>query len=326
MAMVRLIATGGTIASHYDPADAAFTASPDAAVFARLGRERFPEIDLSAEDYLGLGSYMLSLKMGFELAQKIAAAVASDEVDGVVVTHGTDTLEESAFMTDLVVGSAKPVVFTGAQRPADDLDADGPRNISDAVRVAASPAARCLGTLVVFDGEIHAARDVTKTHTSRLDTFKSPEHGRLGQIDGDKVMVHRLIRRRPALAAAGVEERVDLVKLVMGADGRFIDCARETGARAVVVEAFGRGNVTPAVLEACGRAHEAGLLVVIASRCAMGRVAPLYGGSGGAALVRQGSLFAGDLSGIKTRILLALLLAADCSRERLVATLADHAA
>src|SRR5690606_35488041 len=125
----------------------------------------------------------------FELVRAIDRTLRQTDVSGVVVTHGTDTLEETAFLADLLIDSEKPVVFTGAQRAADEPDTDGPRNFVSAVRVAGSEAAMGLGSVVVFEDEIHAARDVTKTHTSQVRTFQSAEHGKLGEIDGARVII-----------------------------------------------------------------------------------------------------------------------------------------
>ena len=173
-----------------------------------------------------------------------------------------------------LVASDKPVVFTGAQRAADAHDPDGPRNIADAVRIAASPAAIGLGVVIAFEQEFHAARDVTKTHTSRVDTFMSSEHGKLGEIDGERVSVHRRPVLRKTFVAERIESRVDLVKLVMGSDDRFLRFAADSGAKGIVIEGFGRGNATPAAAKAnrrnhrCGRTGDSHLAVPAGTRAA----------------------------------------------------------
>jgi L-asparaginase len=225
-------------------------------------------------------------------------------------------MEEVAYLCDLLVASDKPVVFTGAQRHAGEPDSDGPRNLRCAILVAAADGALGLGTTIVFEDEIHAARDATKTHTSRAGTFVSAEHGKLGEVDGERVIITRRPIRAPVIAAKSIEANVDLIKLGMGSDARFVDCAIESGSRGIVLEAFGRGNATPEVVAAVGRAVAAGLAVVVTTRCPQGRVAPIYagGGSGGHDLVVAGAIFAGDLTGIKARILLAALLGAGYGR------------
>ena len=160
------------------------------------------------------------------------------------------------------------------------------------------------------DDELHAARDVTKTHTSAVQTFQSLDHGKLGLIDGERVVIDRRPLRRPRYAVERLEERVDLVKLVLGLDARPIDAALAAGAKAIVLEAFGLGNTTPAIAEGVRRTIGAGVPVIITSRCPMGQVRPVYGGGGGGRdLEDMGALYAGDLAGIKARMLLMVLLA-----------------
>lgn len=308
MSKVAIIATGGTIASRYQRDQGAVSVGATSELFRDLAASRLPEAEIEVTDFAGIGSYMMSLQQAFELVQTINAALRRSDVDGVVVTHGTDTLEETAFMADILLESDKPVVFTGAQRAADDPESDGPRNVIEAIRVAGAAECRGLGSLVVFEQEIHAARDVTKTHTSQVRTFQSAEHGKLGEVDKDRVVIHRKPMIRTAFKTTRIEPRVDLIKLCMGADSRFIDCAISSGTRGIVVEAFGRGNVTPDVLQGVERAITAGIHVLVTSRCPRGRVEPVYGGSGGAGLAKAGAEFMGDLSGVKARILLAVLL------------------
>jgi L-asparaginase len=194
-------------------------------------------------------------------------------------------------------------------------DTDGPRNIADAVRIAASPAAIGLGAMIAFEQEFHAARDVTKTHTSRVDTFLSGEHGKLGEIDGERVSVHRRPLLRKTFVPARIESRVDLIKLVMGSDDRFLRFAADSGAKGIVIEGFGRGNATPAAAKAIAEIIAAGVPVIVTSRCPRGRVRPIYGNGGARDLERAGAIFAGDLSGPKARVLAAVTLGAGLSSE-----------
>ena len=225
-----------------------------------------------------------------------------------VVTHGTDTMEESAFLADLLVESDKPVVFTGAQRSADEPDTDGPRNMAEAVRLAASPKAWGLGAVILFEGDFHAARDATKTHASRTDTFRSGEHGKLGEVDGTAIILHRRPILRRTFEAVRIEPDVELVRLAMGSSPLLLRHAAASGAKAVVLEGFGRGNAPPPVTQAAGEIIASGIPVIVATRCPEGRVKPIYGNGGGKDLERVGALFAGDLSGHKARILTAVVL------------------
>lgn len=323
---IVLITTGGTIASSFDQVAGDVRANTSGTQLADIARRQIPYLNLTSVEFSTVGSFVLDLDTAFQLVKRVDAELRRGEVRGVVVTHGTDTLEETAFLCDLVVTSDKPVVFTGSQRALDEPDSDGPRNLCNAIRVAMSKEARGLGTLVVFEDEIHGARDATKTHTSQVRTFQSGEHGKLGEIDGDSIIIQRLRRRRPTFPCTRIENRIDLVKLALGSDGRFIDFAIASGARGVVLEAFGRGNATPAALESVQRAAERQIPVIVTSRCPKGRVAPVYGQSGGAGLKRARAIFAGDLTSIKARILLAVLLGEpDCASnlEELVQSVSD---
>jgi L-asparaginase len=306
--MVVVLTTGGTIASRYDAASGSFVSTVGADEMAAQLRDLPSGVAVRAEAFCNIGSFRMDLPMAFALSRRITAILGEEDVLGVVVTHGTDTMEESAFLVDLTVNSDKPVVFTGAQRSADQPDGDGPRNLGDAVRIAAAPEARGIGTVVAFDSVFHAARDVRKTHTSRPGTFASGEHGKLGAIDGGVVRLNRRPARRQTFAVERVERRVDLIKMAMGVDDRFMRWALADGARGFVLEAFGLGNCPPSFVGATADAVAAGVPVLVTSRCGDGRVAPLYGNGGGVDLAAAGAIFAGDLTGVKARILLAVLL------------------
>jgi L-asparaginase len=220
-------------------------------------------------------------------------------------------MEESAYLVDLLHAGEKPVVFTGAQRNAADRDADGPRNLVDAVRISSSPAARGLGAVIAMAGRIDAARDATKVHTSALAAFSSLEHGKLGEVEGETVGVFRSRPRPQNLSRTdAVEPRVALVKMAAGMDGTFLRAAREAGAKAVVLEAFGLGNANHEVLAEVEKTVRSGIPVVVVSRVPSGSVAPVYGDGGGHDLREAGAIFGGNLSGQKARVLLMVALAA----------------
>jgi L-asparaginase len=315
MPLIRLVTTGGTIASRYDAAKASTIASVSGDDLRRTLHDPLEGIALEVDEFCNLGSSAMDLALAFGLARRIAGHVADPACDGVVVTHGTDTMEESAWLADLLVEGDKPVVFTGAQRSADAPDTDGPRNLGDAIRLAASPQARGLGVMICFEQEFHAARDVTKTHTLRTDTFHSYAHGKLGEIDGSRVSVQRRPVLRKTYAPDRIENDVELIRLVMGAGDRALRFAVAGGARAVVLEGFGLGNATPAVARAVADLEASGLPVIVTSRCPRGPVKPVYGNGGGADLERAGAIFAGDLAGPKARILACVLLGLGMDRE-----------
>ncbi|MCS0503272.1 asparaginase [Ancylobacter mangrovi] len=319
MAKVVVLSTGGTIASRHDPEHGDIRAVAGGAELVADLHGLPDGLDIEVVQLFNHGSYALGLDDAFRLARAADEALRAPDVSGMVVTHGTDTMEESAFMAELTVRSDKPVVFTGAQRLAEEPDRDGPRNLAAAIRLAADPRLRGFGTMIAFDEEFHAARDVTKTHTSRVGTFQSAEHGKLGDVDGDRILIYRTPRARAPFDVERVEPAIELVRLAMGCGPGFFHAARDAGARGIVVEAFGRGNVTPGALEGIRACVADGLPVLITSRCPQGRVEPIYGNGGGKDVAQAGAIFAGDLSGIKARILLSVLVGAGAAMDEIVA-------
>ncbi|MER3409066.1 MAG: asparaginase [Thermoleophilia bacterium] len=308
-AKVVVVSTGGTIAMRRD-------ADTGKLVPAVSGEElvemlAWPEAPpLELDDFARVPSFDMHGALVLALAERVLAQARREEVAGVVVTHGTDTMEETVYAIDRLYGGETPIVLTGAQRGADEPDTDGPRNLRDAIRVASSQAARGRGAMVVFAGEIHPAREARKVHTSAVQAFASPGYGPIGHVDAGRVVFARLPERRPPLPVPEELPRVDLIRLYAGSDATFIWAAREAGARAIVIEGTGRGNANDQVVAGVREAVEAGLPVVVCSRCVEGRVEPVYGRGGGRDLAEAGALFAGDLAGPKARLLLQLSLGA----------------
>ncbi len=305
-----LIATGGTIAMKVDPARGA----PVPALSGEELRACIPGLAgvtrLEVQEFASQPSAYVTPAQWMELRQAVLRALARDDLAGVVVSHGTDTLEETAWFLDLTVDSGKPVVLVGAQRNASTPDFDGPRNLLDAVRVAVSDGARGQGVLVVMNGQAHAARDVSKTHTSAVESFQSGAFGCLGTVEGDRVVFSRHPARRRSIEPTGAPlTRVDIVAMHAGADGALLRAAVSAGARGVVVQALGLGNVNVDMRQAIEAAVDGGVRVVVSTRVPHGAVAPLYGFDGGGATLKEaGALFAGDLPPHKARILLMLAL------------------
>ncbi|MBW6398185.1 asparaginase [Roseomonas sp. HJA6] len=243
------------------------------------------------------------------VAVRIAAAFAAG-ADGAVVIQGTDTIEESAFLLDLLVAGDKPVVVTGAMRGAAAPGADGPANLLAASRVAASAEARGLGALAVLNDQIHAARFVQKTHTALPSAFQSPLAGPLGIVAEDRVRLFARVARNPILPPEDAPPRpVALVRWAMGDDGRLLGALPGLGYEGAVIEGMGAGHVPADAAEAVG-ALAARMPVVLASRCVTGPVfTETYGYAGGEIdLIRRGAIPAGMLSGPKARLLLGLAL------------------
>src|SRR4051794_464412 len=265
---------------------------------------------LELDDFAHVPSFDMHGELSLELGRRIATHARRDDLAGVVVTHGTDTMEESVYLADRLLDSDLPVVFTGAQRGADQPDSDGPRNFRDAIRTAATAAARGRGAMIAFAGELHAAREARKVDTSGLRAFGSPGYGPIGHVDGERVVFARRPERRPPLAAPAALAPVDLIRLHAGSDSRFLRASADSGARGIVLEATGRGNANDQVVEGVREVVDAGVVVAVCSRCVEGRVEPVYGRGGGRDLAEAGALFAGDLAGPKARVLLQLALGA----------------
>ena len=292
--MIVILFTGGTISMKHDAAlgGSVPTLSGSDIVAATHGLGDVAEIEI--DEWGKFPGPHMSVARMWDVRNRIMAHLARPEVDGVVVTHGTDALEEGAYIVGRSVPAGKPVVFTGAMRPASDLGWDGPSNLLDAVRVAASEKSRGTGTLVCLGERVHSALEVTKTHTEARDAFESPGLGALGEIDEGFVSFRRrLIEMPQPLMPESPAEPVDIVYVWAGADARLLDASRESGAKAVVVAAMGRGNVPPAFFDGIVRWVESGRPIVITSRALRGRIGPTYGYPGGGRRVLEaGAIFA----------------------------------
>ncbi|HEX2287062.1 MAG TPA: asparaginase, partial [Mycobacterium sp.] len=248
MPHVVVLATGGTISSRRTDGS---VVSVDDASAVLAGAEFGGEITVEAHDLLKVGSYRMTLADMRLVAEAVHGQLDRDDVDGVVITHGTDTLEETAILLDLVHTDTRPVVLTGAQRAADVADTDGPRNLSDAVAVAADPAARGHGVMVVFDGTVLAARGVRKSHTVDLGAFRNPA-GTSGVVYSGAVKLHSVPIRPTALARPGAEldaVRVDIVAAYPGGDDRLLQAAVKAGAGGIVLAGTGVGNAPSGLAE-----------------------------------------------------------------------------
>jgi len=302
---ILIILTGGTIAMKASGTSGVVPTNE----FADFLRQ-FPQLSKVANvevmDYLNVPSPYMTPQMMFDLAKLIDLKII--DFDGVVITHGTDTLEESAFLCDLVLTTRKPVIFTAAMRSGTELGLDGPRNIIGSVRVACHPDSLDKGVLVVMNDEIHPARDVVKSDTGKVDAFMSPGYGPIGTVDPDLVVYHRSTLHRESVWTDSLDTNIDLIKAVAGMDGRHIKSSLESGAKAIVIEAFGRGNLPKTLVPDLQAALAQNVLIVITSRTYTGRVLPEYGYEGGGMhLAELGAILAGDMKGEKVRLKLMAL-------------------
>ncbi len=307
---ILLITTGGTISMRVDPerGGAVPTLSGEEIVRLVPGIERVARIEV--REFGRLPGPHMTIERMWELRAEILRAV-QEGFDAVVVTHGTDTIEETAYLLDRSLPAVMPVVVTGAMRNSSELSWDGPINLMSAVQAAASPESRGRGTMVAMDERMVQGAEVVKTHTEEFGTFQSPNWGPLGIVDKGHVLYYRESRRKPTLAPDAPVVPVDLVKIVAGADSRLIEASLESGARGIVLEALGRGNVPPDVVPGVRRWTEAGRPVVVTSRSLRGRVLDTYAYMGGGHVLREmGAIFADHLTGQQARIELMLALGA----------------
>jgi L-asparaginase len=254
-----------------------------------------------------------------ELQKAVMEALARPEVAGVIVSHGTDTLEETAYFLDLTVASEKPIVLIGAQRNASERDFDGPRNLLNAARICVSADAKGKGSMIALNNQINAAREVTKTHTSDVETFKSGDFGFLGNADEDRVIFYRApIRRQYIPLKVERLPYVEIIPMYGGADGKLVKAAVTAGAKGLVIQALGWGNVNIPMYEAIKEVTAKGIPVVISTRVPNGRVLPIYGFQGGGKTLKEaGAIFADSLSPQKARLLLMLALQTTSKAEEI---------
>jgi L-asparaginase len=280
---IRLLATGGTIAGAHTAGRGyrAAALSIEALVAAVPQLATLAQIDV--EQVAKLGSQDMTEAVWRKLASRVQRAVDDPALAGVVITHGTDTMEETAYFLNLVARTEKPVVLVGAMRPATAMSADGPMNLFNAVAVAATPAARDRGVLVVANDEIHCAREVAKTNTTQLGTFHSGQRGLAGLVNAGRPHFYTPPVRRhtaasefaPLIAASGRARtlpRVDLIFAHAGMDRALIDAAVAAGARGLVIAGVGDGNLGALALAACAAAAKKGVVIVRASRTGGGVV------------------------------------------------------
>jgi L-asparaginase len=324
MGRIAVVFTGGTISTSFDPVAGGNVPTLDGpAILART-----PGLDAIADVVaIDLGRTPAShftFPMLLHIAHVLRTTLQDPSIDGLVVVQGTDTIEETSFCWDLLLGGPKPVVVTGAMRASDEVGFDGPANLRDAVRVAAAASMRDSGVVVCLGGTIEPADDVVKMHASALDTFASPNGGSLGRVGTDGVTVFRRRAGRRAVTTARAVERVHLITATVAMDGSLLDAAVASGADGIVVAATGAGNTDPTLLAAAVRAMGAGVPVALASRCLSGRAGAAYAfPGGGATWVRAGAIPVGHLCAVKARVAMALGLGAGLERAGLAILMAD---
>lgn len=314
MKKLLLIHTGGTIAmaqnhsghvlpNDINPLDASLPRATDIADITTRHFSNLPSPHITPEIMLRLAHFIQEeLQAGY---------------DGVVITHGTDTLEETAYFLQLTIGAPVPIVLTGAMRSSNEVGSDGEFNLITALRVAVSETARDKGVLVVFNGEIHSAFNVTKTHTSSVDTFKSVHFGNLGMVTKDHVYLFNTPLLKPTHMVPQLSKRVAVLKVYAGMEPDLLLAVGELGYDGLVLEVLGQGNVPPSLTDAIETLTKQ-MPIVIVSRCFNGIVQDVYGYAGGGQQLKElGLIFSNGLNSQKARLKLMIELEVGAPRAAL---------
>ncbi|HDK7397159.1 TPA: asparaginase [Staphylococcus aureus] len=307
MKHLLVIHTGGTISMSQDQSNKVVTNDINPISMHQDVINQYAQID--ELNPFNVPSPHMTIQHVKQLKDIILEAVTNKYYDGFVITHGTDTLEETAFLLDLILGIEQPVVITGAMRSSNEIGSDGLYNYISAIRVASDEKARHKGVMVVFNDEIHTARNVTKTHTSNTNTFQSPNHGPLGVLTKDRVQFHHMTYRQQALENVNDKLNVPLVKAYMGMPGDIFSFYSREGIDGMVIEALGQGNIPPSALEGIQQLVSLNIPIVLVSRSFNGIVSPTYAYDGGGyQLAQQGFIFSNGLNGPKARLKLLVAL------------------
>ncbi|MEN6590279.1 MAG: asparaginase [Fervidobacterium sp.] len=304
---IMIVSTGGTIAMVKKGREVVPLDQGSSLVTDIPGLHEIADVELF--EFSNIPSPSMTPSLMWELAKKIDDLLENKGYDGAVVTHGTDTLEETAYFLDLVLRTEKPVVITASMRNISELSTDGPRNVLSSVMTAAADSSYGMGVLVCLNDEIHAAREVTKTYTSNVATFDSPGYGPLGIVDENSVIYFRKSLTREKIVTDRIEERVAIVKTFSGDDGSILKAVYKMGYKGIVLEGFGRGNVPPQLAQVVEEIINSDIPVVVTSRCFKGRVYPIYGYLGGGAdLRKRGAILSEHPLAQKARLKLMVVL------------------
>lgn len=319
MHTILMIFTGGTISMTIDRSTGGAVPSLNGDQILRRMEQPIEECEIEVMEYGRFPGPHMTPAMMHEIAGIIRTAVLRDEIIGVIVTHGTDTLEETAYFLDLSLDTEKPVILTGSMNHSDDPHWDGPSNIRDSIMTILSGQFKGLGVMVCLNGEINAANEVTKTHTQQRDTFMSFDFGPLGRIfEGRPVFLRRPFLHEH-LGFVRPVEPVHILKCYAGMEITPFRAVTGHGVKGLVVEAMGTGNVPPAAFDGIAEALGAGIPVVLVSRCPRGAIDDVYGYYGaGRNLRKLGVWFTRYLNGQKARIKLMLALGTGLSPEECV--------
>ncbi|MBM6859808.1 asparaginase [Clostridium saudiense] len=318
MKKIAVIFNGGTISMKVDERiKAAIPSLTGEEIMAMVaGIENYAEIE--SYTFSSMPSPHMTFKTILELSNFVRDLVNRSDIDGIVITHGTDTLEETAYFLDLTIDTSKPIVITGAMRSSSELGYDGPFNLATSICTAISDDSIGRGVLVCFNGELNSASEVTKANSMALNAFRTPNFGPIGIVDNNKVIFYRNTINTSKYKVDKIEKDVALIKCAVDMDSTFLDFIVERGYGGIVIEALGRGNVPPKMVDGIKRAIYNDIPVIIVSRCFEGRVHESYGYEGGGKMLLDlGIIFGDTLPGQKARIKLLLSINSGLSIEEI---------
>ncbi|WP_282034191.1 asparaginase [Metabacillus indicus] len=307
MKHIFVIHTGGTISMSEDETTGEVKQGESNPLLKHL--LTFNDIVITSKELFYLPSPHITPKEMLELKEAIEKACQKDQIDGIVITHGTDTLEETAYFLDLTLNVRIPVVITGAMRSSNELGSDGLYNLVSSIQVAASTEAADMGVLVVMNDEVHSAKNATKTHTSNVATFQSPQYGPIGIVNKRGVAFHHKPVNRTHLKADHLTKQVMLLKAYAGMDDTILKAIAEVKPDGLVIEALGQGNLPPTLMPSLAKLMNEGVKIVIVSRCFNGIVQDIYSYEGGGKTLKEaGIIFSNGLNGQKARLKLMIAL------------------
>lgn len=318
MKKIAVIFNGGTISMKVDERiKAAIPSLTGEEIMAMVaGIENYAEIE--SYTFSSMPSPHMTFKTILELSNFVKDLVNRSDIDGIVITHGTDTLEETAYFLDLTIDTSKPIVITGAMRSSSELGYDGPFNLATSICTAIADDSIGRGVLVCFNGELNSAAEVTKANSMALNAFRTPNFGPIGIVDNNKVYFYRNTINTSKYKVDKIDKEVALIKCAVDMDSTFIDFIIEKGYGGIVIEALGRGNVPPRMVDGIKRAIDNNIPVIIVSRCFEGRVHESYGYEGGGKMLLDlGIIFGDTLPGQKARIKLLLSINSGLSMEEI---------
>jgi len=319
MKNILIVFTGGTFSMSID------NIKSGGAVPRYSGKEllkKIPQVQkLAKVSFFDFGKYPgphVTPEIMMKLSKQLKKKIAQKEYDGIVVIHGTDTLEETAYLIDLTIKTKIPIVFTGSMKNSSELDWDGPKNLTDSIKVCLNENSKGMGVLVCMHGEVNAASEVTKIFSNEFETFQSLDFGKLGFVQNDRVVYNRLPRFLETIKTEKINTNVDLLTVYAGIDEKFFKLSADSGVEGLVIEALGIGNVPPAAFKGVEYVIKKNIPVILVSRCPAGETDYIYSYPGaGKHLHNLGVIFTDYLNGQKARIKLMLALSKTTDRKML---------